>query len=282
MHCVRTNQFAIYSITDSNISHINDIVLPDTKGFYKILWILDGTGSYSTDEEKNSLKPAHFYCLAAGRQMSMDPQTACSGYLILFNYKFLNENGDKDDHIRPHLVHHYFQGTRVVKANPPFTRPMADALFSLQKENINRGLLNDEMQIRYFRIFLLYFMQHLLTQKPAKALPGNRILTQRYLGLVEQHYTTQKLVTDYARDLFITPNYLNKIVKDETGLTAREHIQQKIVAEAKSMLYTQGLTMKEVAYQLGFEDMGHFSKFFKKTCGQNFSHLRKMLNANYT
>jgi AraC-like DNA-binding protein len=103
----------------------------------------------------------------------------------------------------------------------------------------------------------------------------NTTLSDRYLELVESNNSARKSVSDYARELCITPNHLNKIVKDQTGLTARQHIQKKIIAAATRELSIRENSMKQVAAQLGFEDLSHFSKFFKKATGYNFSRLRQ-------
>ena len=86
-----------------------------------------------------------------------------------------------------------------------------------------------------------------------------------------------KLVHEYASDLSVSPNYLNEVVKKYTGFPVRYHIQQRIILEAKRLALHSGSNMKEIAYKLGYEDMAHFSKFFKANCGINFTDFRKQL-----
>ena len=83
------------------------------------------------------------------------------------------------------------------------------------------------------------------------------------------------MVADYACQLFITPNYLNEIVKKTTDYSAGYHIRQRIALEAKRQAMYSPLSIKEVAYYLGFTDTAHFSKFFKNTTGKNFSDFKK-------
>ena len=75
--------------------------------------------------------------------------------------------------------------------------------------------------------------------------------------------------------LSVTPNYLNEVVKKNTGRTAGHHIRQRVALEAKRMGRYSDIAMKEIAYNLGFSDCGHFSKFFKTATGVNFSDFKK-------
>ena len=87
------------------------------------------------------------------------------------------------------------------------------------------------------------------------------------------------MVSDYAGELFISPSYLNEIVKRISGFTASHHIQQRIVLEAKRLAIYSGSSMKEIAYLLGFEDIAYFSKYFKTFSGTNFRDFKRSLSS---
>ena len=65
----------------------------------------------------------------------------------------------------------------------------------------------------------------------------------------------------------ITPKHLSQTVKNLSGKTAKELIQDRVVLEAKRLLLHTPLSIKEIAYQLGFEEPLHFSAFFKNRAG---------------
>jgi YesN/AraC family two-component response regulator len=102
-------------------------------------------------------------------------------------------------------------------------------------------------------------------------------LVSRFMEHLNNHFATKKLVSDYADDLCISPNYLNTIIKKATGFPASHHIQQCIIREAKCRALRSGVMMKEIAYDLGFNDLAHFSKFFKNYSGSSFSSFMKGL-----
>ena len=100
-------------------------------------------------------------------------------------------------------------------------------------------------------------------------------IVRKYNLLVDRNFKTQHQVQFYASEL-------NKSPKTLSNLFARYHhklplqiIHDRIIDEAKRLLYYTDKSAKEIAYELGFEDAGHFSRFFKNITGQNISEYKK-------
>lgn len=76
---------------------------------------------------------------------------------------------------------------------------------------------------------------------------------------------TQLPTVQYVADkLNLSPTYLSDLLKNLTGLTAQQHIHEKLIEKAKELLSTSNLSVSEIAYQLGFEFPQSFNKLFKK------------------
>ena len=105
--------------------------------------------------------------------------------------------------------------------------------------------------------------------------PREAELVKSFMELLDTKFKDEKMVADYAGHLLVTPNYLNRVVKKNTGFAAGHHIRQRIVLEAKRLGRYTGAGMKEIAYNLGFVDSAHFSKFFKTFGGTNFSEFKR-------
>jgi len=75
------------------------------------------------------------------------------------------------------------------------------------------------------------------------------------------HLRTAK---DYADRLAIHVNHLNKVLKENVGQTTTNLISSRIIKEAKILLRQTDWNISEIAYTLGFEEVAHFSNFFKK------------------
>jgi AraC-like DNA-binding protein len=69
---------------------------------------------------------------------------------------------------------------------------------------------------------------------------------------------------DYADRLAVHVNHLNKVLKENTGKTTTDLISSRIVKEAKILLKQTNWNVSEIAYCLGFEEVAHFSNFFRK------------------
>jgi len=89
-------------------------------------------------------------------------------------------------------------------------------------------------------------------------------ITKQFRELVAKRYLTAKTPADYARMLNLSLPYLNETVKNTTGFPVSYWIQQEVLLEAKRLLYYTSLSVKEIAYQLGYEDHAYFSRLFRK------------------
>lgn len=79
----------------------------------------------------------------------------------------------------------------------------------------------------------------------------------------------------YAQLLHISPVYLNEVVKNITGTTASKYIQDEIILRAKRMLIYTTLSIKEIAFNLGFDDHTYFTRLFTQTAGLSPTTYRK-------
>ena len=106
----------------------------------------------------------------------------------------------------------------------------------------------------------------------------------QYTLLIESHLAQDDLKpeffspTYYADKLNIHPNHLNAVVKRVTNKTAKQIIHEALITTAKSLLIQSKLTIKEIAYQLGFEEPAHFNNLFKKHTSLTPSQYRQISN----
>lgn len=93
-------------------------------------------------------------------------------------------------------------------------------------------------------------------------------LVSKFHKLVGHHFLHLRLVSDYANLLHVTPNHLNRVIKNATQKTASEAIDEMLIQEAKVLLKSTTLSAAEIAYKLDFSNPSSFSHFFKKVTGQ--------------
>lgn len=101
------------------------------------------------------------------------------------------------------------------------------------------------------------------TAQPVKATRYEAI-TQEFTTLLTQHFRNHRTVHFYADNLHITPKYLSEVLQQTTGKTAKEHITEFLVIEAKSLLKQTDMTVQEIASWLGYTDASYFTRLFKQ------------------
>ena len=92
-------------------------------------------------------------------------------------------------------------------------------------------------------------------------------IVERFIELVQTHYREERLIGFYANKLCITPKYLSKLVKENTGRSAGEWIESHVILEARAMLQSSEMTIQQIATSLNFPNQSFFGKYFKRAIG---------------
>jgi AraC family transcriptional activator of pobA len=116
-----------------------------------------------------------------------------------------------------------------------------------------------------------FYHRQFLTREKA-----NHQILERLEKLLTDHFDSDDLVSaglptvqSIAQSLNISPKYLSSLLKVLTGQNTQQHIHEKLISKAKEKLSTTNLTVSEIAYELGFEHLQSFSKFFKTKTNQS-------------
>jgi len=96
----------------------------------------------------------------------------------------------------------------------------------------------------------------------------HELLIDKFLKLLRSNYKTHRKVEFYADKLFLTPKYLSKIVKMNSGKSVNEWVDEYVILEAKALLKS-GASVKEVSDQLCFPSQSFFGKYFKRLTGSS-------------
>ena len=144
--------------------------------------------------------------------------------------------------------------------------------FSKQKNNkLYHLLLKDSCNALAALIISAFLNQNTSSGKPSRF----ELITKSFKQLLEKNYCVIKRPTGYARKLNISTHYLNESIKNTTGYSVSWHIQNRIVLEAKRLLHHTDKSVKEISFELGYEDYPYFSRFFSKATGMSALTFRK-------
>jgi AraC-like DNA-binding protein len=148
-----------------------------------------------------------------------------------------------------------------------------NAIFTKMKKELASDYSFKYDLIRNYVLELIHFGQKL---QPASVLYPTHTASARvsslFVELLERQFpiesANQKLglrtAKDYADRLSVHVNHLNKVLKENTGKTTTTLISSRITQEAKILLKQTNWNISEIAYSLGFEEVSHFSNFFRK------------------
>lgn len=100
-------------------------------------------------------------------------------------------------------------------------------------------------------------------------------IVKTFRSLVREQFIHLKKPSEYAEKMNISVSYLNDTIKSITGFTATHFIQQEIFRESQRLLCYTNKSVKEIAFQLGYEDYKYFIRLFSKSVGVSPSNFRK-------
>ncbi|MBD5245056.1 MAG: AraC family transcriptional regulator [Barnesiella sp.] len=90
-----------------------------------------------------------------------------------------------------------------------------------------------------------------------------------FMGLIHRYHRQERSVAFYAGKLFITPKYLSLLIKEATGRSAADWIDEFVILEAKNLLRFSGKNVQQIAYELNFSNQSSFGKYFKHITGMS-------------
>ena len=192
------------------------------------------------------------------------------GYFCIFTDEFLIRN--KSGVVLDDLPIFQPGGYPVFQVTYQQTEELTSIFLKMDNELSSDYVYKYDL-LRNYVLELIHYGQKL---QPTTALhPSHNAatrVTSLFIELLERQFPIespqQKLqlrtAKDYAERLAIHVNYLNKVLKENTGKTTTVIISNRITQEAKILLKQTDWNVSEIAYSLGFEEVAHFSNFFRK------------------
>jgi AraC family transcriptional regulator, transcriptional activator of pobA len=205
--------------------------------------------------------------------------TSYVGYTCLFSEEFLKS--DRSESLQ-HSPLFKIDGTPILKITEQ-QREFLNTLFKKMIEEQNTVYAYKDDLIRNYINLIIH---EALKLQPSENFDPHRNASSRitsvFLELLERQFPIEdterplqlKTAQDYAKNLNVHPNHLNRAVKEVTGKSTTVHISERIISEAKALLQHTDWNIADIAYALGFEYPTYFNNFFKKITGTNPKSLR--------
>ncbi|EHQ29737.1 helix-turn-helix domain-containing protein [Mucilaginibacter paludis] len=248
---------------DSTGDHTS--ALPHRHAFVMLLWVTEGYGRQEIDFATYELLPGRLFLVLQGQVHRM-ANVSAKGWLILFEESLLTGN-------RREEILNYFGSV-----------PFAD-LSARMGSNVDElvgqlaGTFDSDIAMaeHYLMLILLYAAKQVRQPEPGE-LPGQMTQVRKLKELINTHFMTEQTVSFYADRMCMTITQLNTLVKRLLNKTVHQLLTERLVLECKILLLTTALSVKEIAYSLGFADMAQFYKFVKKHTGLAPTEFRNSMN----
>lgn len=250
------------------------------EAFYCIMLITNGREKVTVNEHTRLIQAKDVICSRPGEVWHWQPDPKLEGLVLIFEELFLLSFFN-DPHFLDRFA--YLQADRT----SPFLHlgeslnERFRSLLMQMKSEIDDYTNKDQHILRAMLYEALVLLDR-AEKAEGGGRPMNDISISRYINgfihAVEAEYMMRHEVKYYADKLCITPNYLNKIIRQSLGTTAKSYIHQKLFAEAKRLLSYTILSVNEIAEWLHFDSASHFVRFFRKHADMSPLQYRQSIN----
>ena len=254
------NIFSLSTVTFEKACTIDHSVQQNA---YSIYWIQEGQGTYNIDFEKYDFKDNVLFFLSPGQVFTVDSEQIKTAYKLTFVRDFYCiQTHDKEVACNGVLFNNIYE-TPFVKPCPKDTQKLQFILESLIDEFQQQETAQYDMLQAYLKQFMICAVRVQSENYVIKEDTETRLFKDFSL-LVEQNFKNLHSVTDYANRLGVSPKSISKHFQKIGTKTPSDFIKNRILLEAKRLLIYTDKTVKEIAFELGFNDPAYFTRFFTK------------------
>lgn len=261
-----------------------DYISPNRRQFYKIFHMTSGTGILTIGLHRYTMGPKDIAFLHPDEIMSWQTTSEeTGGHFCLIHPSYFTHG---EDHVLQLL--RQFPFFRPEKAVIQLTDSQSDTINRYFAEMLkeDRGSNEDKKQAIVLHLqMLLLEARRAGREKATSEVSEAYGYIYRFLSLMESVFRVHDPTTsievrtaaEFADQLHVHPNYLNSLVKNHTGKTVREHLQDRLIYEAKTLLARTEWDINTISYCLGFSGHAAFSSFFKKKAHVSPSVFRRSM-----
>lgn len=236
---------------------------PHRDDHYQLLFAAEGSYHFQIDFESISIMAPFVLCIEPGQVHHTVKSEHMKGWALGVEPAFL------EDEFRYFLDNKNNQLIKIQSTDLQFLQNMNGLLnIAYQLQSNNTSVYTSKSALLLINaVFCLLIDKATHTPLSIKETSKEKrayIIGQQFRALLKEKYKDWKSPSQYAQALSVSTSHLNDTIKEITGKSVSLQIQEHNITEAKRLLYFTDLEVREVAYQLGYEDPIYFGKLFKK------------------
>ncbi len=254
--------FKLFSFEDNeHFDHIQRL------NYYSLIWVKSGSGKAKVDFGEHMFTDNCLFAFAPYQPFMLTAHNRIVGIALNFHPDFFCIHKHQQEIACNGVLFNNIYQPPFVIIDEQSERTINMVLEQMQTEMQKPEMAQYELLIAYLKIFLITVSRLKTHQQPEvmeiRTGQNEPFILQKLKDAIEINFKKKHSPADYAELLFVTPKTLAKITKSHFNKTLSSIINERIIIEAKRELYLTDKTVKEIAFELGYEDEYYFSRFFK-------------------
>ena len=257
-------EIEVISIADTLSKHHNNIAFPHRDNYYNIFFYQKGKANHIVDFKSIEVQPNSLVFVNKNRVKMLDPKGGYDGKFLLFTETFFDKYPDDIKYLRNNILFNDLLEEPVLnlKKGSPIISVFNEIELEIARPN---DVLKHDILHNLLHNLLLFAERERRNTGFNKIRKGEEFdYTILFKNLLEDHYKEIKSVERFALMMSVSEKKLNKATSQVLGKSPKEIIDERVVLEAKRLLAHTSNSIKEVGFELGFDEPTNFIKYFKK------------------
>ncbi|TGL93102.1 helix-turn-helix domain-containing protein [Leptospira barantonii] len=246
--------------------------------YFALFFFREGKGTHTIDFREMPIDSNSLFFLKPGQVHSWKFQKQIRGYALKIAPEFYSELGETMNALREFPFFSFENDLPKITVEDP--QRLSSDFQRLAEEH---GSASDpRMLFALIQVILHQVKKEYENSVRILGTNKNSSVVVSFQGLLEEHFLKERNTNFYSRRLGIAPNTLNRICHDSLGKSVKSVIHERVTLEIKRLLLHSNLNITQISYELGFEDIAYFSRYFKLRSGFSPERFRESRTKNTT
>lgn len=258
-------EFELVGIGQLYNDHSDTLTTPHRTGFYHILWFQKGNPTHLVDFNPVKIKPNTILFLNKDTVQRFDKKGGFDGKAILFTDNFFCKTETDTKYLRSSILFNDLFSVSQIQISK--TASLFADLFKLMEKELEneKDISQSDILKNLLHNFLLLSERERRKQDFTEIKKGDDLdYVLLFKDLLETNYRKLKQVSNYAKKISVTEKRLNQATSKILDKLPKQMIDERVMLEAKRLLAHTNESVKEIGFDLGFDEPTNFIKYFRK------------------